>query len=93
MLKNFADYFGQRGAEPRPTYFDTDWPARALDRAAARSGIARARAAARPTATALRAPVGPIHWAGTETSNYWNGYMDGAVRSGERAAREVMDEL
>ena len=42
---------------------------------------------------ALRAPVGRIHWAGTETSTYWNGYMDGAVRSGERAAREVLDEL
>jgi monoamine oxidase len=42
---------------------------------------------------ALRKPVGRIHWAGTETSTYWNGYMDGAVRSGERAAREVLDKL
>ena len=42
---------------------------------------------------ALRAPVGRIHWASTETSTYWNGYMDGAVRSGERAAKEVLDEL
>ncbi len=39
--------------------------------------------------SALREPVGRIHWAGTETSNYWNGYMDGAVRSGERAVSEV----
>ncbi|WP_433237887.1 flavin monoamine oxidase family protein [Actinomadura nitritigenes] len=38
---------------------------------------------------ALRAPCGPIHWAGTETSDYWTGYMDGAVRSGERVAKEV----
>jgi monoamine oxidase len=38
---------------------------------------------------ALRAPFGRVHWAGTETSTYWNGYMDGAVRSGERAAAEV----
>jgi monoamine oxidase len=38
---------------------------------------------------ALRTPVGPIHWAGTETSEKFCGYMDGAVRSGERAAREV----
>jgi monoamine oxidase len=38
---------------------------------------------------ALRAPVGRIHWAGTETSEIFTGYMDGAVRSGERAAREV----
>jgi monoamine oxidase len=34
-----------------------------------------------------------VHWAGTETATYWNGYMDGAVRSGERAALEVMDLL
>ncbi|WP_211258694.1 flavin monoamine oxidase family protein [Spirillospora albida] len=39
--------------------------------------------------SALRQPCGPIHWAGTETSDYWTGYMDGAVRSGERVAREV----
>jgi monoamine oxidase len=39
---------------------------------------------------ALRAPIGPIHWAGAETSPVWNGYMDGAVRSGERAAREAL---
>lgn len=37
----------------------------------------------------IRRPVGRIHWAGTETSTYWSGYMDGAVRAGERAAVEV----
>jgi monoamine oxidase len=42
---------------------------------------------------ALRAPVGKIHWAGTETSDFWCGYMDGAVRSGERAAAEVLSAL
>jgi monoamine oxidase len=42
---------------------------------------------------ALRAPVGRIHWAGTETATYWNGYMDGAVSAGERAAGEVRSAL
>ena len=42
---------------------------------------------------ALSAPVGPVHWAGTETSPVWCGYMDGAVRSGERAAAAVLAEL
>jgi monoamine oxidase len=37
----------------------------------------------------LREPVGRIHWAGTETATVWMGYMDGAVRSGERAAEEI----
>jgi monoamine oxidase len=38
----------------------------------------------------LRAPTGRIHWAGTETSDIWNGYIEGAIRSGERAAAEVL---
>lgn len=42
---------------------------------------------------AIRTPHGRVHWAGTETSTYWSGYMDGAVRSGERAATEVLDRL
>jgi hypothetical protein len=28
-----------------------------------------------------------------ETATYWNGYMDGAVRSGERAAAEALRAL
>jgi monoamine oxidase len=42
---------------------------------------------------ALTTPVGLIHWAGTETSPIWCGYMDGAVRSGETAAKAVLAEL
>lgn len=38
----------------------------------------------------LREPAGNIHWAGTETSDIWNGYIDGAIRSGERAAAEII---
>jgi monoamine oxidase len=38
---------------------------------------------------ALREPVGRIHWSGTETATHWQGFMDGAVASGERAAAEV----
>ena len=41
----------------------------------------------------LRPPIGPIHWAGAETAEVWCGYMDGAVSSGERAAREVVAAL
>lgn len=42
---------------------------------------------------ALREPVGPVHWAGSETATRWAGFMDGAVRSGERAAAEVLAAL
>ncbi|MET4430244.1 flavin monoamine oxidase family protein [Mycolicibacterium sp. 624] len=37
----------------------------------------------------LRAPVDGIFWAGTETADTWTGFLDGAVRSGHRAASEV----
>lgn len=39
---------------------------------------------------ALREPCDRIHWAGTESSAVMCGWVDGAVRSGERAAAEVM---
>jgi monoamine oxidase len=39
----------------------------------------------------IREPFGRIHWAATETSPQWNGFIDGAVRSGERTAKEVID--
>jgi monoamine oxidase len=42
---------------------------------------------------AINAPTGAIHWAGTETASEWNGYMDGALQSGERAAGEVLSKL
>ena len=39
----------------------------------------------------LRQPLGRVHWAGTETSTMSHGAIDGAVRSGERAATEILD--
>lgn len=38
----------------------------------------------------LRAPVGRLHFAGTETATRWVGYFDGAIEAGERAAAEVL---
>jgi monoamine oxidase len=39
----------------------------------------------------LRQPFGQVHWAGTETSTQSHGAIDGAVRSGQRAAAEILD--
>lgn len=39
---------------------------------------------------ALKASVGGIHFAGTETAEFWTGYMDGAIRSGQRVANEIL---
>ncbi|KAJ4270147.1 hypothetical protein NW762_001820 [Fusarium torreyae] len=38
----------------------------------------------------LREAYGRLHFAGTETSLVWKGYMEGAVRSGIRAGKEVI---
>lgn len=42
---------------------------------------------------ALRPPCGLLHWAGTETSTLFHGTIDGAIRSGERAAAECVAAL
>ena len=39
----------------------------------------------------LREPCGRVHWAGTESSAVMCGWVDGAIRSGERAAAEVLE--
>ncbi|MGI5242465.1 flavin monoamine oxidase family protein [Dactylosporangium sp. CA-139066] len=38
----------------------------------------------------IAAPVHRVHWAGTETSTEFFGLMEGAIRSGHRAATEVI---
>ena len=42
---------------------------------------------------ALSEPCGRLHWAGSETSPTSMGTIDGAIRSGERVAQEVLDAL
>jgi monoamine oxidase len=90
VLSQFAQLFGPAASSPTQ-YLETFWAAEAWSRGCPVGipgpGLLTAYG------PALRKPVGRIHWAGTETSTYWNGYMDGAVRSGERAAAEVLAEI
>ncbi|KIQ16821.1 hypothetical protein RU01_12915 [Rhodococcus sp. MEB064] len=37
--------------------------------------------------------TGRVHWAGTDLADRWPGYLDGAVRSGRRAAAEIIGGL
>jgi monoamine oxidase len=39
----------------------------------------------------LQEPMGKVHWAGTETATTSHGAIDGAIRSGERVASEILD--
>jgi monoamine oxidase len=90
VLGEFAGFFGEEARSPKD-FFDTRWTTEQWSRGCP-VGIA-GPGTLLAYGEQLRSPVGAIHWAGTETSTYWNGYMDGAVRSGERAAKEVLDEL
>lgn len=72
--------------EPTAPYFDYAWekdiaggaPTGLLGKVSTLEGL-----------PALRAPVGPLHWAGTESAEEWCGYIDGALEAGVRAAGEV----
>jgi monoamine oxidase len=86
-LACFVRYFGKQAAHPIG-YIEMNWSAEPWTRGC--YGGFLPPGVLTDYGRAIRAPVGRIHWAGAETSDYWNGYMDGAVRSGERAAREAL---
>ena len=82
-----VNYFGPEGAKPID-YIDQDWPADPWSRGC--YGPSMGPGVLTTLGTALRAKFGRIHWAGTETSPIWTGYIEGAIRSGERAAADVL---
>jgi len=69
----------------RPTvYVEHDWSTEAWTRGCPVGTLQAGTLSS--VASILRKPVGPIHFAGTETATEWNGYMEGALESAERAA-------
>jgi monoamine oxidase len=90
VLAQLASFFGSAAGSPL-AFVDAVWAADEWSRGGyggvlppgVLTGLGRS----------LRAPIGRVHWAGTETATVWTGYMDGAVESGERAAAEVMREM
>jgi monoamine oxidase len=86
MLDGFAQMFGDQAQHPIE-YTEHDWTLEPWTTgspiALPEPGIISSRG------HVIREPFGRVHWAGTETSTYWSGFMDGAVRAGERAAGEV----
>ena len=89
-LRNLADYFGDEALNPRQVV-EFNWSTEVWNRGCPVAVLGPGTLI--DFGAELRTPVGRVHWAGTETSTYWNGYMDGAVRSGERAANEVLAGL
>jgi monoamine oxidase len=90
VADSFARMFGPEAAEPI-AYVDKAWAADPWSRGC--YGGFMGPGAWSDHGAALRRPIDPIHWAGAETATVWNGYMDGAVSSGHRAAEEVLTAL
>lgn len=89
VLKALATLFGPAALDVRE-YFELSW----LEKEYSRGAYAGFMVPGVWTTLgrALTEPCGLIHWAGTETASQWTGYMDGAIRSGERAAAEILSE-
>lgn len=88
VLADFVRCFGAAAGTPLDVHI-ADWGSeewtRGCPTAIAPPGLLTAYG------PALRERIGHIHWAGSETSDYWCGYMDGAVRSAERVVQEILD--
>ena len=87
VIRELVDRFGSKASAPLE-YHEQNW---STERYSGGGMIGHA-----PTGVltefgyTLRPPCGRIHWAGTESSATMCGWIDGAVRSGERAATEAM---
>jgi monoamine oxidase len=87
MLAAFCRWFGPEAADPIE-YIDHDWTVEQWSRGCY-AGVA-GPGVTTTVARYAKQPFGRVHWAGTETADHWMGYVEGAVRSGFRAADEVI---
>ena len=90
LTAELVRHYGSAAAKPE-FYVDGEWSERRWTR-----GCYNANHGPHVWTTygaALSVPIGVIHWASTDTATSWSAYMEGAVDAGERAAREIVDEL
>lgn len=87
-LECMVRYFGAQAATPI-SYVEKDWSAEEFSRGC--YGAHFAPGVWTAYGEALRPSIGRIHWAGAEYAHEWNGYMEGAVRSGERVANLLLE--
>ena len=89
MLAALAEFFGPKALDPLE-YHEGNWAQEPYTYGCMGTTAPGLLSAVGESFTE---PVGRIHWAGTETGQRWAGWMNGAVESGERAAREVLAAL
>jgi monoamine oxidase len=87
VLACLARYLGPEAAAPT-AYLEKDWTAEEFTRGC--YGAFFAPGVWTGYGPVLREPVGRVHWAGAEHAVEWNGYMEGAVRSGLVTADRIL---
>lgn len=90
VVEQLVELYGEHAAEPID-YIDHCWGQESFAPGGPNPAVG-------PFATttygpALAEPHGRVHFAGSETAGMWAGTLNGAVLTGQRAAREVEDEL
>lgn len=90
VVSEIVRIFGAAGSNP-VDYTDKAWSADPWRRGG--YGTQPTPGAWTVAGEAWNRPVDRIHWAGSDTSAVWNGYVEGALQAGQRAADEVMAEL
>ncbi len=86
LVGSLARWFGPEAGEPT-AIVEQDWNSEVWSRGCPVGVVAPGVLTS--FGNNLRQAVGRIHFAGTETATVWNGYLEGALESGERAAREL----
>lgn len=90
VLQQFATYLGTQAATPLD-YHDHSWLEDEWTRGCY-VGTAGPQALSL-WGQSLREPHQGIYWAGTETATEFNGYFEGAVRAGKRAAEQLLSDM
>ncbi|MGW1839478.1 flavin monoamine oxidase family protein [Streptomyces sp. NPDC002067] len=90
ITRRLGELFTGRAAEPQE-FVEFDWLAQEWTRGCFSGHFTPGGWTA--FGSALRQPEGALHWAGTETAVHGNGYFEGAVESGRRAAGEALHAL
>lgn len=87
VLEGMAKYVGPQALEPLD-FIETDWSGEEWTQGA--YGTSFGPGGLTRFGEDLRRPIGPIHWACTDIAGLGHIHMEGATRSGERAARACL---
>jgi putrescine oxidase len=90
VLEGMAKYVGPRALEP-VDFIETDWSGQEWTRGA--YGTSFGPGGLTRFGEDIRRPVGPIHWACTDIAGLGHIHMEGAIRSGRRAAQACLDAV